>query len=467
MNHLPVDILEYNIFDYLDSQDIIHLSLLNKGFHKRLDQIQILSVLQSQSVWPFLDLSHIESLDHLPLKKLSSISLKFKRIEIDSLLFVQVYQYLPLAHELILNLTISDVNLLISALNAVHVTSIKISCRTRITQHEMNLILNNIDKMPALKSIYFGCHRYQCPESFFVKLSNSKIQNLFLNKLDRSTLKLICPSTTIAKLGIATNGCLHKCENSSPSHDIISGIAYNPFAFKKLTELSGEIPKELLNRMLEVLPELNLQTLNLDFQLQHDSLELLCQTLSKSHLSTLSLVADDNLPTMMKSISKSRVQNLSLSRLEPEYIQSAKKVFSVKLESLKLAGKFSEDSLDLLFSHLNVQELEIDGWIPKEALEIIESHLKKTKIRKVSLKLKSFGEGGFQYLIPMVRDIPIQTLEIYWNGNSLSRISQFIFALGNQIRHLKIQCWKGFNAKFARLLACKYPKLMLEVNETE
>ncbi|KAJ3310764.1 hypothetical protein HDV04_004645 [Boothiomyces sp. JEL0838] len=470
MDKLPTDILEFHILNYLSGDDIIKLSKVNKEMRLRLNQFQVLSSVNCKSVWPILDLTSTTACNKDSASRLSDITLTFTQIIINSDLFCQIYNSLPKSNALTLYITnVNEFRELQCALGASKVTELVIDCQSNLTQPQLDILLKEINRYPSLKTVNFSCFQYDYTELASRQLAESKLTTLSLTNLDKSAIQRyaqVLPNSLIKNITVGITSCVHECDFAQEQDEEISiETAYKVLA--NLETFGGCISKKLLDHVLCLLSTLSLQRIDLPFQLQDESLEILINNLSKSKLKALSIVPHQQINRLMESIQKSKIVHLALNSIDSS---STCRTLSnhlphIKLESLALTGKFSNIDLDLIFTNLTVPEVELDGWITDAKADSLEFHLQTKSFRNLRLNLKTFGANGFQYVVPIVRDVDVHSLEVYWNDDSLARLSSFILSVGCKVRSLKVKHWPGVNADLGVLLARKHPKLSVEFLE--
>ncbi|KAJ3258144.1 hypothetical protein HK103_003962 [Boothiomyces macroporosus] len=174
---LPYDILESQIFYYLDGNDIRNLSRINTEYYTRLNAVQILNKLKIKSIWPELVILQDDTVNQQEYRKLSQLTWVFPKIVVPSDLYCVIHDCIPACKDLKI-FTTANTNY--TQLADVVYKSTELYCYRDMTNLQL-LSLARQDKQWNLKSLHF---------SSSLLFSHSKIYAMFKLILYESITKL-------------------------------------------------------------------------------------------------------------------------------------------------------------------------------------------------------------------------------------------------------------------------------------
>ncbi|KAJ3271628.1 hypothetical protein HDV01_006498 [Terramyces sp. JEL0728] len=460
---LPKDILENNIFYYLDSQDLINLYLVNKEFHSRLYPIRLLELLGiNDDFWPclkFITRDDDWNDDKIPyFEELSKSRWRFIKFTVDSLTFSHIKA--PKSFEL--NLVVHRIpnsNKFIQLLNSNIVTELNIDFNSTITMEAIKAIIQNLHRMSRLNTLAINSKKLDIGFALALQkslaLTQIKTLDLKTSGIDDDFLAILChvlPHTKIEILVLYSNkignqGMQNLAEILPATNIQELVLSYNLFGVDGLKSLAkgliGSSVKSLAIPSIKIaqdcIPELfdNFHLMKLEkFEsyryIGHENTTMLIKNLPKSNIKQLVVdIHCDYLQDFIVALSTSKVTDLYLCNEDANKCCDilASNMQYIKLEKLRLGKRITNTGIQALMStmeHITELDLQENFHLGDREMKIIAHYLSRTKLKRLCLSGCNFEDHGLELLLQGLKGSQVDYLEMRYLKASTQAVQDFV-----------------------------------------
>ncbi|KAJ3253598.1 hypothetical protein HK103_000440 [Boothiomyces macroporosus] len=445
LTDLPFDVLEFQIYYYLDGYDIWQLSRVNRLFRERLQPfIKLLGATKKHpsEIWPTMQLEGLEETQKFRQLNMQQWKVKFPSIIIDSNSFLRLHNRLPKSSAL--SLHVSNFSKFIMRKNRLNCSVKNVTCIDidRMGNHD-NLSFDILKEM-KLNEVRLGeSHRNSfekivkiLPALHITKLSLSmSITSLSHAKL---LFQEVCkmPVTFLALCMMAlTDECTPFLAEMLPKSSIT-----------ELLILYTQIGKTGLDRIAHVLPKTKLKALrfenaNPESDLYLELFKILPQTqITKLWCDNLSSEQVQN--AIIDNLAKSKVTNAHLF-IEPRNLERF--IRQRKLVKFKNSCPIEDEGCEILSrnSIFLPNELDVsDCEITNSGISTLLDGMVKSDIKLLVLDGNCFDENGLEIVKKKLKYTPLERLSL---GNthlgytiSEKMLTKFLDGLESNLKAIQI-----------------------------
>ncbi|KAJ3317637.1 hypothetical protein HDV06_001327 [Boothiomyces sp. JEL0866] len=500
---LPKDILECSIFYYLNEQDVINLSLLNKEFHSRLFPIQLLEKMHiEENFWPeFKFMPKEYPVQFNPyFEELSKSRWKFTGFTTDSVTISNIHP--PKTFELNLIIRrILDLNKFLNVLDSNVVTLLRIDFDSSIKPKNIMHLIRHFNRMSRLKSVQINSKKLDINHAFaFQKslaLTNIKVLDLKTCGIDDEFLLILCfvlPHTRIETLDLYSNKIgnqgLEKLSQILASTNIqqlvLSFNLFNGAGLKQscsglinsnVTALNipgKNISSEPIPEFFDNIHNMKLQVFESFNNMGIENTRLFIKNLEKSNIKKLTIgIIPDVFADFLKALYYSKVSELYLTNDDCDKLCAiiAENKQYIKLEKLRLGKGITGKGLhDLYPSINNLKELDLQEnfKLGDSEMEIVAHHLPRSNLKKLVLSGCGFKDDGLASLSREIQYSKLEHLEMRHLKASTRAMIDFINLTNrveqgkNKLKLLDVSFGYLFDFQQIKSVGKQYPALMLK-----
>ncbi|KAJ3268651.1 hypothetical protein HDV01_002505 [Terramyces sp. JEL0728] len=418
LEELPFDVLEFQIFYYLNGLDIWALCQLNKSLQQRLHlflQVLCNTKFHTSMIWPNLDLDGFTRIDDFKQLNLQKWKLKFLAISIDGNNFLRLNNHLPKTTLLTLNVT--RFSNFVTRKNRLNCSVENVTCIDIAQMGNHQNIDFGIFKEMNLNEIRLGECQRPGFEKFMAVLPSLHITKLSLSMSLTTVQQVQTLCQEIWKLPINFLAlCMMTLTNASATY------LAEMLPKSNITELLimySEIGKPGLDTIARVLPDTKLKALRFENANPEGDLYFeLFKILPKTQITKLwcDNISDDEVQEIIvENIGKTQITNAHL------YIENAfleKFLKAKKLEKFKNSCVFGDVGCEILannYKHLPVELDATDCSITSYGLKLLLEGICKSDVKSLLLSGNDFGNDGFNYLKLYLKNTLLERLVF---GNS-------------------------------------------------